>query len=280
MLINIVVRNWDLDNIGIWDIAVKKSISDITAVHISAMMFDFDLWTLPGIYGVGKAAEHPPALAVLSHTPEGATQTIAWVGKGIVYDTGGLSIKGKVRLAYKLNCHHCFSFQVASVADACINPDSHQTTMPGMKRDCGGAAAILGAFKATIKQVGWLFFLNDAYFVCFELSPLFDSGFQGQPACSVLPGRKRSGSCCHTSWWHPHYVLRKVRFQILHLMVVTKELVAKLFWLRWASWTTFSTHVCISVINVACLFNFCMNKTYKGNSSSSCPTVKIDISKQ
>ncbi|ELK04342.1 Putative aminopeptidase NPEPL1 [Pteropus alecto] len=36
-----------------------------------------------------------PALAVLSHTPDGATQTIAWVGKGIVYDTGGLSIKGK-----------------------------------------------------------------------------------------------------------------------------------------------------------------------------------------
>ncbi|KAG7251944.1 hypothetical protein CRUP_010325, partial [Coryphaenoides rupestris] len=49
-----------------------------------------------GIYGVGKAAVHPPALAVLSHTPDGATQTIAWVGKGIVYDTGGLSIKGKV----------------------------------------------------------------------------------------------------------------------------------------------------------------------------------------
>ncbi|KAM9296879.1 putative aminopeptidase NPEPL1 [Gastrophryne carolinensis] len=74
-----------------------------------------------GIYGVGKAAEHPPALVILSHTPEGATQTIAWVGKGIVYDTGGLSIKGK-------------------------------TTMPGMKRDCGGAAAVLGAFKAAVKQ--------------------------------------------------------------------------------------------------------------------------------
>lgn len=51
---------------------------------------------LSGIYGVGKAADHPPALAILSHTPDGATQTIAWVGKGIVYDTGGLSIKGKV----------------------------------------------------------------------------------------------------------------------------------------------------------------------------------------
>ena len=34
-----------------------------------------------------------PALVVLSHEPKGATQTVAWVGKGIVYDTGGLSIK-------------------------------------------------------------------------------------------------------------------------------------------------------------------------------------------
>ncbi len=29
-----------------------------------------------------------------------------------------------------------------------------QTAMPGMKTDCGGAAAILGAFKAAVKQVG------------------------------------------------------------------------------------------------------------------------------
>lgn len=60
-----------------------------------------------GIYGVGKAAVHPPALAILSHTPPGAdpSENIAWVGKGIVYDTGGLSIKGKVILIifFKLN---------------------------------------------------------------------------------------------------------------------------------------------------------------------------------
>lgn len=73
-----------------------------------------------GIYGVGKAAAVPPALVVLSHEPKGAQETIALVGKGIVYDTGGLSIKGK-------------------------------TAMPGMKRDCGGAAAILGAFYAAVK---------------------------------------------------------------------------------------------------------------------------------
>lgn len=50
-----------------------------------------------GIYGVGKAAIHPPALVILSHNPAGATENIAWVGKGIVFDTGGLSMKTKVR---------------------------------------------------------------------------------------------------------------------------------------------------------------------------------------
>jgi len=74
-----------------------------------------------GIYGVGKAALHPPALVVLSHTPAGASSNIAWVGKGIVYDTGGLSMKTK-------------------------------TTMPGMKRDLGGAAAILGSFLVAVKS--------------------------------------------------------------------------------------------------------------------------------
>ncbi|CAH1779273.1 unnamed protein product, partial [Owenia fusiformis] len=52
---------------------------------------DLDKQGFGGLYGVGKCAVHKPALAVLSHTPEGASRTIAWVGKGIVYDTGGLS---------------------------------------------------------------------------------------------------------------------------------------------------------------------------------------------
>ena len=30
---------------------------------------------------------------------------------------------------------------------------SFQTSMLGMKRDCGGAAGILGAFRAAVKQV-------------------------------------------------------------------------------------------------------------------------------
>lgn len=63
-----------------------------------------------GIYGVGKAAVHQPALAILSHTPKGATRTFAWAGKGIVYDTGGLSIKGKVSWSNWCNNGQIISF--------------------------------------------------------------------------------------------------------------------------------------------------------------------------
>nr|XP_032523702.1 probable aminopeptidase NPEPL1 [Danaus plexippus plexippus] len=73
-----------------------------------------------GLYGVGKAAARPPALVALSYRPPSASQTVAWVGKGIVYDTGGLSLKA---------------------------PKS----MCGMKYDCGGAAAVLGAFSAVVR---------------------------------------------------------------------------------------------------------------------------------
>lgn len=36
-----------------------------------------------GLWGVGKAAERPPALVVLKFEPECATTSIAWAGKGI-----------------------------------------------------------------------------------------------------------------------------------------------------------------------------------------------------
>eukprot|EP01051_Picozoa_sp_SAG22_P007512 SAG22_NODE_531_length_9422_cov_86.532983_6_plen_511_part_00 len=78
---------------------------------------------LGGIFGVGKAACHPPALVVMSYTPPAATKSVCWVGKGIVYDTGGLSIKGK-------------------------------ESMPGMKTDMGGAAAVLAAFEAAVAAGG------------------------------------------------------------------------------------------------------------------------------
>jgi probable aminopeptidase NPEPL1 len=79
-----------------------------------------------GIWGVGKASEHLPALVILSYYPSTAgkdTPSVCLVGKGIVYDTGGLSIK---------------------------TPGS---SMAGMKMDMAGSAAVLGAF-ATAVTVG------------------------------------------------------------------------------------------------------------------------------
>ena len=69
-----------------------------------------------GIYNVGKAAESEPVLCILSYIPEQPTHTIALVGKGVTYDTGGLSLK----------------------------PREH---MVNMKSDMAGAAAVLGALR-------------------------------------------------------------------------------------------------------------------------------------
>ncbi|KAI6190918.1 CYTOSOL-AP domain-containing protein [Aphelenchoides bicaudatus] len=74
-----------------------------------------------GIYNVGKAARNPPIFLCLSYKPAGSTESYALVGKGIVYDTGGLSLK---------------------------TPQ----IMPTMKLDMGGAAALLGAFCALVKS--------------------------------------------------------------------------------------------------------------------------------
>jgi probable aminopeptidase NPEPL1 len=74
-----------------------------------------------GLYGVGKAATCPPRFIEVTYTPtRPATQKVALVGKGIVYDTGGLSLKPK-------------------------------EGMGGMKMDMGGSAGLLGAFYAAVK---------------------------------------------------------------------------------------------------------------------------------
>jgi probable aminopeptidase NPEPL1 len=70
-----------------------------------------------GLWGVGMAAKHPPALVVLRGPKSAAdAPNMVWVGKGVVYDTGGLSLKPK-------------------------------GTMNGMKMDMGGAAGVLAAFE-------------------------------------------------------------------------------------------------------------------------------------
>lgn len=75
-----------------------------------------------GLYNVGKAAVNSPKLVVLSSLVANPRKTVAWIGKGIVFDTGGLCIKSR-------------------------------QGMCSMKRDCGGAATVLGAFYTAVKLV-------------------------------------------------------------------------------------------------------------------------------
>ena len=46
-----------------------------------------------GIIGVGQGSANPPRLLHISYQPKGAKKTLAYVGKGITFDTGGLALK-------------------------------------------------------------------------------------------------------------------------------------------------------------------------------------------
>ncbi|GAA3389417.1 leucyl aminopeptidase [Streptomyces roseoviridis] len=46
-----------------------------------------------GILGVGQGSVRPPRLVRIAHTHPRATTTLAFVGKGITYDSGGISLK-------------------------------------------------------------------------------------------------------------------------------------------------------------------------------------------
>jgi len=48
---------------------------------------------LGGVLGVGAGSDRPPRFMRLAYEPRGAKTTLALVGKGVVFDSGGLSIK-------------------------------------------------------------------------------------------------------------------------------------------------------------------------------------------
>ncbi|MBT8211589.1 MAG: leucyl aminopeptidase, partial [Acidimicrobiia bacterium] len=69
-----------------------------------------------GLGGVAAGAHNPARMVVLRHEPERATKTVAFVGKGIIFDSGGLSLKPP-------------------------------KGMEDMKTDMAGAAAVFGAME-------------------------------------------------------------------------------------------------------------------------------------
>jgi leucyl aminopeptidase len=70
-----------------------------------------------GILAVGMGSTHPPRLVRLEYAHPDATATVVFAGKGITFDSGGLSLKPS-------------------------------KAMETMKADMSGAAAVLGALKA------------------------------------------------------------------------------------------------------------------------------------
>ena len=72
---------------------------------------------LGGILGVGQGSEQPPRLVKMTYSPKGARGTVALVGKGVIFDSGGLSLKTG-------------------------------SGMETMKTDMSGAAAVIAAMSA------------------------------------------------------------------------------------------------------------------------------------
>ena len=71
------------------------------------------------ILGVAQGSVEPPRLVVMKHSPAGAASSpvLGLVGKGVTFDTGGISIKPSA-------------------------------SMDQMKHDMGGGAAVVGAMRA------------------------------------------------------------------------------------------------------------------------------------
>jgi leucyl aminopeptidase len=94
--------------------------------------------SMGGIVGVGQGSANPPRLIHLEYAPEGAGRHLAFVGKGITFDSGGLSLKPA-------------------------------KAMETMKCDMGGAAAVLAATR-TIAELGLPVRIS-AYLACAENMP-------------------------------------------------------------------------------------------------------------
>lgn len=72
---------------------------------------------MEALMAVGRASQYPPHCIIASYTPPQFSKSIGLVGKGITFDTGGISIKNSANLHF-------------------------------MKCDMGGAAAVAGAFES------------------------------------------------------------------------------------------------------------------------------------
>ncbi|MHB1066683.1 MAG: leucyl aminopeptidase [Candidatus Nanopelagicales bacterium] len=115
------------------------ALADAAVAAVDGLPVDADVWEVDelteqgcgGILAVGMGSANSPRLVRMSYEPADAAAHLALVGKGITFDTGGISIK-------------------------------HADSMHEMKGDMGGAAAVLASIRAIaelglpVKVTGWI----------------------------------------------------------------------------------------------------------------------------
>jgi leucyl aminopeptidase len=111
-----------------------RAVADVSDLPVTVDVFDEHALRAEGyggILGVGQGSDRPPRLVRLDYAPEAATRHVALVGKGITFDTGGLSLKPAA-------------------------------SMVGMKYDMCGAATVLAVVRAAaqlalpIRVTAWM----------------------------------------------------------------------------------------------------------------------------
>ena len=133
-----VARTKDLVNTPPLDLFPERfaeiAVEAADAAGVSSRVWDeaaLEADDFGGILAIGRGSSRGPRLVRLEYAPAGASVHLALVGKGITFDSGGLSLKP-------------------------------MTSMVGMKMDMAGAAAVLSAIIALaeldvpIRVTGWL----------------------------------------------------------------------------------------------------------------------------
>ena len=96
-----------------------------------------------GIIGVGRGSANPPRLVQLTYKPRGAKTHLALVGKGITYDSGGLSIKpGPSMMTMKCDMAGAAAVVAATFAIAELGLPIAVTTFAPMAENMVSGSAI------------------------------------------------------------------------------------------------------------------------------------------
>jgi leucyl aminopeptidase len=95
-----------------------------------------------GILAVGMGSEAPPRLVRIAWSPRGATKHVALVGKGVTFDTGGISIKpGAGMHEMKSDMSGAASVIAAMVAIAALKPKVRVTAYVPMAENMPSGSA-------------------------------------------------------------------------------------------------------------------------------------------